>query len=139
MPDKFPKEVRSKIMSRIKSKWTSSERKVHNILKGNKVRHTMHPNLPGNPDVFLEASNTIIFIDGCFWHNCPEHGHIPKSNVSYWKKKIEKNVKRDLENTNVLQKAGFNVVRIWEHEVNQGDFSISSLKNKLQKLPTANG
>mgnify|MGYP003681886456 CR=1 FL=1 len=133
MPDKFSSEVRSKIMSRIRSKWTTSERKVHNALKGNKIKHTMHPNLPGNPDVFLKDSNAILFIDGCFWHNCPEHGHIPKSNVEYWTKKIGKNVSRDKEITNALEDMGFNVLRIWEHEVNTSDFNIKRLIEKLEK------
>ena len=133
MPDKFSSEVRSKIMSRIRSKWTSSERKIHNILKGNKVRHTMHPKIMGNPDVFLKESNAVLFIDGCFWHNCPEHGHIPQSNVKYWKGKIERNVKRDLKNTKALEDMGFAVLRIWEHEVMSKQFKISSILGKIEK------
>jgi len=126
MADRFSSETRSKIMSRIKSKWTSSERKVHNQLKGNKIKHTMHPKLPGNPDIYLKGSNIVIFIDGCFWHNCPEHGHIPKSNVAYWKKKIERNVARDLENTKILENMGFKVIRIWEHDVMAKQFKITN-------------
>lgn len=127
MPDKFSSEVRSKIMSRIRSKWTRAEKKVHNLLKGNKINHKMHPDLPGNPDVLLYGTNSVLFIDGCFWHNCPEHGHIPKSNVNYWKKKIERNVIRDKETNNVLKEIGFNVIRIWEHEVNNEDFCIENI------------
>ena len=133
MPDKFSSEVRSKIMSRIRSKWTTSEKKVHNALKGNKIKHTMHPDLPGNPDVFLKDSNAVIFIDGCFWHNCPKHGHIPLSNVKYWKKKIEKNVMRDKKNTKALKDMGFEVWRIWEHEVASKQFKISRILNKVEK------
>lgn len=134
MPDKFSCEVRSKIMSRIRSKWTSTERKVHNHLKGNKIRHTMHPKLLGNPDVFLVGSNAVIFIDGCFWHNCPDHGHIPKSNIKYWKKKIERNVERDLKNTKALEGEGFVVLRIWEHEVMSKPFKISNVLDRIERL-----
>jgi len=124
MADKFSAEVRSKIMSRIKSKWTSSEKKVHNQLKGNRIRHVMHPKLPGNPDVFLMDYNLVLFLDGCFWHCCPLHGHIPDSNLDYWGPKIEKNVQRDLENSKLLKRNGFIVKRIWEHEVKCKEFNI---------------
>jgi len=127
MADKFSSEIRSKIMSRIKSKWTSSEIIIHNFLKGNKIKHVMHPSLPGNPDVLLKDNNIVLFIDGCFWHNCPEHGHIPNSNIEYWKNKIEKNVKRDLENTKNLEALGYEVYRIWEHEVKSKKFKIENL------------
>jgi len=131
MTDKFASETRSKIMSKIKSKWTSSEKKVHGYLKGNKIRHAMHPQLPGNPDVFLNDYNAVIFIDGCFWHKCPLHGHIPKSNLEYWRPKIERNVKRDVENTKILEGMGFAVLRIWEHEIMSSQFKISTVKEKL--------
>ena len=133
MVDNLTTEVRSKIMSSIKSKWTSSEKKVHNILKENKIRHTMHPKLPGNPDVLLKETEAVIFIDGCFWHNCPEHGHLPDSNIEFWRKKIERNVERDLQNTKTLERMGFSVIRIWEHEVNSKEFKILNVLEKIEK------
>ena len=59
-----------------------------------------------------------IFADGCFCHGCPEHGHVPKSNVQYWLPKLERNCVRDLANRRVLRKMGFAVWRFWEHELN---------------------
>jgi len=132
MVDRVTKEIRSHIMSKIHSKWTTSEKKIHNHLKGNKIRHVMHPRLPGNPDVYLKDLNIVIFIDGCFWHNCPIHGHIPKSNTDYWKKKITGNVERDKKNTKILEEAGFLVIRIWEHEVMSKDFKIGNILEKYQ-------
>jgi len=131
MADKFSAETRSKTMSRIKSKWTKAEVKIHNLLKGNRIRHSMHPDLPGNPDVYLKGTNVVIFVDGCFWHNCPEHGHIPDSNVKYWEEKIHKNVKRDKKNTKKLENLGFEVLRIWEHEVMSKEFGLSNIFDKL--------
>ncbi len=124
MPDKFSKKVRSKIMSAIRGKWTEQEKLIHNQLKSLKVRHAMHPSLPGNPDVLLKDFNAVIFIDGCFWHNCPKHGHIPKSNLKYWKPKILRTMKRDLKNKKILKAMGFKVIRIWEHEVAAKQFNV---------------
>lgn len=121
-------------MSKIKSKWTSSEKKVHNYLKGNKVKHIMHPKLPGNPDVLLKNLNAVVFIDGCFWHNCPLHGHIPESNISYWKPKLINNVKRDLKSTDLLKKLGFKVFRVWEHEINSKEFGINNVLYLISHL-----
>lgn len=131
MGDKFSEEVRSRIMSKIRSKWTKPEKKLHNLLKGNKIRHTMHPDLLGNPDVLLKDSNTVIFIDGCFWHGCPTHGHIPHSNRDYWYKKIKRNIERDKKNTISLEEMGYLVLRFWECEVMPNDFKIQNVLNKI--------
>ena len=131
MSDKFTKEVRSKIMSRIRSKWTKNEKKIHNFLKGHKIKHTMHPKLPGNPDAFFPESNAVLFIDGCFWHGCPTHGHYPKSNKKYWHPKLKRNILRDKKYNEKLKKLGYKVVRVWEHEVSSKDFDF---KKFLQKI-----
>lgn len=57
-----------------------------------------------------------LFVDGCFWHGCPEHGHRPKRNSQYWAAKIERNLARDRRNDSALAEAGWLVVRAWEHE-----------------------
>lgn len=126
MPDKISPAIRSRIMSMIRSQWTKPEKKIHNFLKGNRIRHVMHPDLLGNPDAFIIDYNAVLFIDGCFWHNCPYHGHIPKSNKEYWLPKIEKNISRDKKYTAELEEQGFKVIRIWECDImNEG----STLKN----------
>lgn len=57
-----------------------------------------------------------MFLDGCFWHGCPEHQHVPKTNRDYWEPKLEGNVERDRRVDAALAEAGWEVVRIWEHE-----------------------
>jgi len=116
MADTVSKEKRSQIMSRIRGKWTKPEMFAHNYLKSAKVRHKMHPKeIPGRPDVLFKDNNIALFIDGCFWHKCPTHYRLPKSNVSFWRKKIRDNVARDRRVTRELKKQGdYRPVRVWE-------------------------
>ena len=65
--------------------------------------------------VFIRA-RVAVFIDGCFWHGCPEHGTWPKANADFWRGKILANVARDRETDQQLKEAGWSVVRVWEHE-----------------------
>lgn len=117
MVDNLTTEQRSKCMSRIRSKWTKQEVMVHNYLKGLKIKHKMHPNIAGKPDVFLNKSNTAVFLHGCFWHKCSKCYKEPKTRKEYWLPKIEKNVIRDRRNTKILKLNGFSVLKIWEHDV----------------------
>ncbi len=128
MADNLTKTQRSKCMSNIKSKWTIQERKVHNCLKGNKIMHKMHPKIEGNPDMILTNSNTAVFLQGCFWHNCPACYVAPKSNTKYWLPKIKRNVERDKLNAKVLKSQGYNVITIWEHEIKK---DLNSAINKM--------
>jgi DNA mismatch endonuclease (patch repair protein) len=57
-----------------------------------------------------------VFVDGCFWHNCPEHGTRPKQNAAWWAEKLDQNRRRDADTTRALTEAGWNVLRFWEHE-----------------------
>lgn len=111
--DRFTKEKRSEIMASIRGKWTKPERFAHNFLKSMKVRHEMHPKVPGNPDI-LVAGKIAVFIDGCFWHRCPRHYREPKTNRKYWIPKIERNVIRDNTSRWKAWKAGYKTRRIWE-------------------------
>jgi DNA mismatch endonuclease, patch repair protein len=56
-----------------------------------------------------------VFVDGCFWHGCPDHGTQPRANADYWRAKIDRNVERDRETDDLLVEAGWSVVRVWEH------------------------
>ena len=60
-----------------------------------------------------------VFVDGCFWHQCPLHSTRPKNNMSFWAAKLDRNVRRDQENTQALENAGWIVLRFWEHEVEE--------------------
>ncbi len=67
------------------------------------------------PDVVFNRWRVAVFVDGCFWHGCPEHQHIPKRNLDYWVPKLTANVERDRRVDGALEEAGWAVVRVWEH------------------------
>lgn len=66
-------------------------------------------------DVCFPKAAVAVFVDGCFWHVCPEHGVMPKSNTGYWTPKLRANVERDHRATSGFEAAGWSVLRIWEH------------------------
>ncbi len=68
------------------------------------------------PDIVFTRRRVAVFVDGCFWHACPDHGQVPRANVSYWAPKLRRNVERDLADTGALERSGWSVVRVWEHE-----------------------
>lgn len=67
------------------------------------------------PDIAFTRQKVAVFVDGCFWHGCPTHGHVPKTNSGFWAAKFERNQRRDIANDTALAEAGWAVVRIWEH------------------------
>ncbi|MFI2231224.1 very short patch repair endonuclease [Nocardia testacea] len=68
------------------------------------------------PDIVFTRRKVAVFVDGCFWHVCPEHGRLPTTNDWYWAPKLRKNVERDRAADLALAEAGWAVVRLWEHE-----------------------
>jgi DNA mismatch endonuclease, patch repair protein len=118
MVDMFSKEQRSKKMKAIRSKGTSLENIVTKELwkRGLRFRKNVRK-LMGNPDIAIQKYKTAIFLDSCFWHSCPIHGNKPKSNVEYWKKKLKRNIDRDNEVSEYFQNKGWNILRVWEHDV----------------------
>ncbi|WJZ68176.1 very short patch repair endonuclease [Kocuria rosea] len=80
------------------------------------------------PDIVFTRRKVAVFVDGCFWHSCPQHGRQPTVNTGYWTPKLQGNRERDRRNTDALVHAGWVVVRIWEHE---------SVSGALDKVATA--
>src|SRR3989344_1680527 len=115
MPDTFSKKKRSQIMSKVKSKETKIELSFKELLVG--YRFSYQPKIIGKPDFALKKLKIAIFIDSCFWHKCPKHFRGPNSNKSYWKPKIDSNVKRAKEVNKLLKKEGWKVIRVWEHDI----------------------
>jgi DNA mismatch endonuclease (patch repair protein) len=74
---------------------------------------------PIRPDIVFTRARVAVFVDGCFWHGCDEHGTRPRSNSGYWAAKIEINQTRDREQTLALERDGWTVLRVWEHEAPQ--------------------
>lgn len=109
-------------MSAIKSKNTTPEKLVRSYLHKKGFRFRLKDKtLPCSPDLILRKYNSVIFVHGCFWHNhdnpdC-KSAHIPKSNINFWKNKLEKNILRDKKNINTLHELGWNVLTIWECEI----------------------
>ncbi|MFI5057034.1 MAG: very short patch repair endonuclease [Candidatus Acidiferrales bacterium] len=130
MPDRIDAATRSKIMSRIRKKWSQIDRKIHNILKSAKIRHSMYPKLAGSPDV-LVYPDILVFLDGCFWHCCPKCFRLPKSRLNYWRPKLVGNKQRDVKISRLLRKQGWKVVRIWEHEIRSKPTGILRQLDKL--------
>jgi DNA mismatch endonuclease (patch repair protein) len=67
-------------------------------------------------DSVFGPAKVAVFVDGCFWHRCPEHATDPRNNVEYWTLKLDNNVRRDRDTDEALERAGWRVIRIWEHE-----------------------
>ena len=119
MSDIYSKSKRSEIMSHISSKETKPEILVRKFLFANGFRFRKNvKELPGKPDIVLPKYKTIIFIHGCFWHrhSC-KRGTLPTSNVEFWKAKIGGNAERDKRNVAELEKLGWNVIIVWQCEM----------------------
>ncbi len=118
MPDKFSKEVRSKIMSSIRGKNTKPEMLIRKNLWGRGKRYRIHDNsVFGTPDISNKTRNVAIFIDGCFWHGCSRCYKEPKTNTRFWRNKILRNKKRRKVVKSRLKKEGIRILQFWEHEI----------------------
>lgn len=114
---------RSRNMAAIRRRDTAPERSVRSLLHGRGLRFRVDlpVRLPGQrpirPDVAFTRQRLAVFIDGCFWHGCPDHGRRPSvRNGHYWTPKLAGNVERDRRHTSALEAAGWTVVRFWEHQ-----------------------
>lgn len=131
MTDVKTPEDRSRNMAAIKGKDTKPEMIVRKYLFSRGLRFRVQvKKLPGTPDIVLPKYKTAIFVNGCFWHGhegC-KYFRLPKSNVEFWKEKIERNIERDRELMRALLNLGWTVIRIWECE----------LRNKANREETLN-
>lgn len=104
-------------MAAIRGKDTKPELLVRKFLFSRGFRYRLnHPRLPGHPDIVLRKYRTVIFVNGCFWHgheNCM-YFRLPKTNVDFWKNKIERNRERDKEEQHRLAEMGWHCVTVWE-------------------------
>ena len=131
--DKLSKEQRSKLMASVKGLNTGLERKLRSSLWSAGIKgYRVNFKIRGTPDIYFPKSKLAIFVDGCFWHRCPKCYTKPKTNVAYWEKKVEENVKRDREVNSYLRKSGYKVIRIWEHEIrNSKDSAVGRITAEL--------
>jgi DNA mismatch endonuclease (patch repair protein) len=101
---------------------TSPEIAVRKILHSEGFRYRVdYAPLGGRrrADIVFTRQRVAIFIDGCFWHGCPAHATLPKTNTDYWLPKLQRNIERDRETNEMLLSAGWTVLRFWEHEAPQ--------------------
>jgi DNA mismatch endonuclease (patch repair protein) len=120
MPDTLTATDRSTLMAKVRSKNNrSTELRVQAALISNKIKGwKKHPDtITGKPDFYFPRRKLVLFVDGCFWHACPRCGRLPKSNVAFWRKKIDSNRKRDAKTRKLLRARGYHVFRLWEHEL----------------------
>ena len=119
MPDIFTKSKRSEVMSRIRSHGNKdTELRLTGIFRANGISGwRRHQPVFGKPDFVFSKLRLAVFVDGCFWHGCPNHSTKPKCNRVFWEKKLTANKERDRLVNRTLRRKGWKVVRIWEHEL----------------------
>lgn len=141
--DNISSEHRSWNMSRIKSKDTTPERIVRSFLHHNGFRFRLHvKDLPGHPDIVLPKYKTVIEVRGCFWHRHPgcRQATTPSTNIDFWQEKFKRNVDRDRNNEKRLNELGWNLIVVWECELqNDGFLEILPDKIKLTNQEHNNG
>lgn len=107
-------------MAAIKSTDTSPERRLRSALHGRGVRFRLGQSITTQgrnvrPDIVFKLASVAVFVDGCFWHGCPDHCRRPASNSEYWTAKIDRNLARDRVIDSALKAEGWTVMRFWEH------------------------
>jgi DNA mismatch endonuclease, patch repair protein len=110
----------SQRLSRVRQRDTALEKalrcELHRRGMRFRVQARLIPGLRRTADIVFRSARVAVFVDGCFWHCCPEHATYPKNNADWWRAKLEANVARDRDTDQRLRKLGWLSVRIWEHE-----------------------
>ncbi len=133
--DRFAKPTRSMIMSRVRSRGTSAERKVQECLDSLGIQYLKNVStLIGSPDIVIPGLMTVLFINGCFWHQ-HSSGHCirnktPRQNAAYWRPKLQRNVDRDRKNARKLRQQGWSVITIWECSLSDA----TKLRQRLHRV-----
>jgi len=117
MSDVLSKQQRSYCMSRIRGKNTKPELFLRKALWSKGLRYRLKSNLPGRPDIIFPGKRLAVFVDGCFWHGCPQHCQLPEENSVFWEEKLSKNKARDQKINHMLKQKNWKVLRFWEHEI----------------------
>ena len=94
-----------------------------------------HQRIFGSPDFVFRREKVALFVDGCFWHACPEHGTWPASNAAFWRAKLERNKERDHLVNRTLRAKGWSVIRVWQHDLakKRRDACAERIKLSLEK------
>ncbi|MFJ6460178.1 very short patch repair endonuclease [Streptomyces sp. NPDC091387] len=112
--------ARRRNMQAIRSRDTKPELRIRRLLHAQGLRYRVAakplPDLRRTADIVFRPAKLAVFVDGCYWHGCPDHYVPPKTNSGYWSAKVLRNVTRDRDTDTRLQAAGWTVLRFWEHE-----------------------
>jgi DNA mismatch endonuclease (patch repair protein) len=132
----------SRRMARVRQKDTQAEIDLRRALHAKGLRYRLQVPLLTKPrrvvDIVFPKVRVAIFVDGCFWHGCPEHASWPKSNADFWRAKIETNRMRDADTDRRLEAQGWRVVRVWAHEnAREAAERIVQIVNEQKKVGAA--
>jgi DNA mismatch endonuclease (patch repair protein) len=116
---------------------TLGEMALRSALTGLKLRYRVDVRVPGikdRADVAFIKAKISVFVDGCFWHGCPEHRSWPKVNSDWWREKIEANIRRDADTTSALESNGWVVLRFWAHEdmAVAAKIAVAAIRNRSE-------
>ena len=131
--DNLTKAQRKKNMQNIRLKNTAPERLIMRELRRRRIYFAHHvTSITGKPDIVFRRKKIAVFIDSDFWHGHPARYVKPKSNRKYWRAKISRNKKRDVEVNRILKKAEWKIIRLWEYDVKKNlNICIRKILNKL--------
>lgn len=122
---------------------TRPEKALRSALHRRGFRFRKHrrpiPSLACKPDVVFPRERVAVFVDGCFWHGCPDHGRVPQTNADWWTLKFARNQARDTRNTTILREAGWIVIRAWSHEPPEqvAEAVVIALRARRRRPPIA--
>jgi len=122
-------------MGRVRQRGTALELTLRKALwaKGLRYRLKSKTHLPGSPDLIFPSAKVAVFVDGCFWHNCPIHGTQPKTRPEFWSAKFSRNRQRDADVDAKLTALKWKVVRVWEHEITESlDLCVARIQMCVQ-------
>jgi DNA mismatch endonuclease (patch repair protein) len=135
-----PSESKRRAMQAQRVRDTKPEMALRRELHRRGLRYRVDvPVLPRRKaDIVFTRCKVAVFVDGCFWHGCPQHATWPQSNAAWWRTKIERNRERDVETSAELVGAGWEVVRVWEHEdpVRAAERIVSAIERRTILLST---
>ena len=137
MTDIFSKDKRSWIMSQVRDKNTSPEIVVRTLIHRLGYRFRLHrSDLPGKPDLVFPSRRKVVFVHGCFWHGhgCDRGNRRPKTNQTYWHKKIQRNIERDKIHKEKLTLLGWQTLAVWECQINNANILQSLLISFLERI-----
>lgn len=133
MPETLTREQRSRTMAAVKSRDTTPELIVREVVHRLGFRFRLHRrDLPGTPDIVLPRLRKVINVHGCFWHmhSCRHARRAPVNNREYWKRKRENNVARDKRARRLLKQCGWSILTIWECETKNRE----ALANRVSRF-----